>query len=76
VDAALRFVTDLLDPRTIDTARQAFGADVVYVAPTAVEVTGDSAIPQALAEVYADANGARADQAIVQTNRAFHTARI
>lgn len=39
--AALR-----VKPEHIEQARRAFGPDVIYVAPVAIEATGTNAIPQ------------------------------
>lgn len=72
-DAAARVVRDLTDPATLTRAQASFGPDVIYTAPVAAEAKGDNAIPQALAEYYAAATGARTDTEIVQSNAAGHT---
>lgn len=71
-DAAGRLVRDLAEPLA-GYAQEAFGPGSVYVAPHALEATGDNAIPQALAEALANAAGGEADLEIVQTTRVFHT---
>ncbi len=73
VEAAIRFVEAQIDPASVDRARVEFGSDVVFLAPIAIEATGANAIPQILADRYAEALGARSGHGIVQINRAFHT---
>ncbi|MRX32796.1 PLxRFG domain-containing protein [Aminobacter sp. MDW-2] len=71
--AAVRLVSDLIDGDAFDRFAAAFGSDVIFVAPHAVEASGKNAIPHAFAHFLAAATGAEADQRILQVNRAFHT---
>lgn len=50
-----------------------FGPDALYVAPHAIEASGENAIPQTLAAYLAQSQGAADDVGIVQRNRVFHT---
>lgn len=50
-----------------------FGSDVTYVAPHALEATGENSIPQTLATYLAQKNRAADDTAIVQRNKVYHT---
>lgn len=70
--AALRFVRDMIDPKTIAEAEK-FGTDALYLPVVSVEVTGHNKIPRALAEVYAKETGATAVNGIEQVTRAYHT---
>jgi hypothetical protein len=71
-DAAAHLVMDLARPLA-DQARVIFGPDVIYVAPHAVEASGENAIPQVLAGTLALAAGSELDNDIVQATRVFHT---
>lgn len=50
-----------------------FGPDALYVAPHALEASGENAIPQTLAAYLAQSQDAEDDVSIVQRNRVFHT---
>jgi len=69
--AAVDLVRDLAEP--LRTTAERFGSGVIFVAPHALEATGDNAIPQTLAAFLAVASVARSDTAIAQANRVFHT---
>ncbi|MDB5730702.1 MAG: hypothetical protein JWQ03_597 [Variovorax sp.] len=69
--AAVRVVTDLVQPEQIEAA-QAIGP-AVWVFPHAEEASGRNAIPAMLAARYASATGGTIDEEIVQANRVFHT---
>jgi hypothetical protein len=71
-EAAAVLVMDLARPLA-EQARADFAPGTVYVAPHALEASGDNAIPQALAEAVANAAAGEADLDIVQTTRVFHT---
>lgn len=70
-DAAIRLVQDLAPPLLAHTGQ--FGEDAIYVAPHAIEASGENAIPQMLATYLAAMHGARDDTSIVQRNKVFHT---
>ena len=70
--AAFCLVQDLARPLCERAARQ-FPRDACYVAPHAVEATGENAIPTILATTIADEAGADVDSAIVQREQVFHT---
>lgn len=72
VQAALNLVSDLA-VADIYAHRGRFTTDCIFVAPHAKEASGDNAIPQVLAEVAAIVCGAKADQHIVQSTKAYHT---
>jgi adenine/guanine phosphoribosyltransferase-like PRPP-binding protein len=71
-DPAAHLVMDLARPLA-DQARTIFGPDVIYVAPHAVEASGENAIPQTLARATANAADGVTDTDIVQATRVFHT---
>jgi hypothetical protein len=71
LEAAVALVSDLAGPLVEKTLR--FGHEVIYVAPHAIEASGENAIPQTLAVGLAKAHGARHDTDIVQRNKVFHT---
>jgi hypothetical protein len=71
-EAAAGLVMDLARPLA-EQAQTNFSPGVIYVAPHALEASGDNAIPQALAQVIANVAGGEADLEIVQTTRVFHT---
>jgi hypothetical protein len=56
-DLAFRFI--------VDTGKR-FGPEVIFVAPHAIEASGENAIPQALAECMAVITGGTSDKSIVQ----------
>ena len=72
-DAAVQVVRDLVNPESLQQARDTFGPDVIYVPVQAEEASGKNKLPNALAMQYAAATGASVAQEITQTNRAFHT---
>ena len=72
VEAATRLILDLALPFLIETAGN-FHFPACFVAPHALEATGDNAIPQALATACALAAEGTLDVDIVQTTRIFHT---
>lgn len=69
--AAVELVRDLAAPLAEHVKK--FGADVIYVAPHAIEASGENAIPQTLATYLATVTGAIDDSAIVQRNKVYHT---
>jgi hypothetical protein len=71
--AAIRLVADRVKPETVGEVANRFGSGVVFAPVTALEASGQNAIPGALASYYAAAVGARTDTSIVQANRAGHT---
>jgi N12 class adenine-specific DNA methylase len=72
--AAVAVVDDLVPDVDLQRARERFGTDVVYVPVIAEEASGRNKLPNALAELYAQATGAAVEpSAITQVNRAFHT---
>jgi hypothetical protein len=71
LDAAMTLVGDLAEPLVEKTRR--FGNETIYVAPHAIEASGENAIPQTLAVALAKAQSARHDMDIVQRNRVYHT---
>jgi adenine/guanine phosphoribosyltransferase-like PRPP-binding protein len=71
--AAVRLVRGLVSPDLLAAAAQRFRTDVLYTPVIALERNGFNAIPDALAQLYASATGARAGSDIVQANRAYHT---
>jgi adenine/guanine phosphoribosyltransferase-like PRPP-binding protein len=72
-DAALDVVEALVKPQSLQRAKERFGAEAIYVPIVAVETEGHNRLPRALAEYYAYMTGARADEAIHQTNYTAHT---
>jgi hypothetical protein len=71
--AAVRLVTDLVPQKTLDEAAERFGPGAIFAAAHAEEASGRNAIPTTLADLLAAATDGRADDGIVQANRAFHT---
>ena len=69
--AAAQLIGDLAAPLFEQVKR--FGAEVIFVAPHAVEASGENAIPQMLAGYLAQKTGARDDINIVQRNKVYHT---
>lgn len=70
-EAAAQLIGDLAAPLFEQVKR--FGAGVIFVAPHAVEASGENAIPQMLAGYLAQKTGARDDINIVQRNKVYHT---
>jgi len=46
---------------------------VIYLAPHAIEATGENAIPETLAAFLAERHGSQRDASVVQANQVFHT---
>ena len=69
--AAVRLVHALAAPLAEQISR--FEPEVIFVAPHAVEASGENAIPQMLATYLAQKAGARDDVNIVQRNKVYHT---
>jgi hypothetical protein len=69
--AAVKLVHDLASPLVELASR--FGSRVTFVAPHALEASGENAIPQTLAVYLAQRIGARDDVNIVQRNKVYHT---
>ena len=69
--AAVTLVRDLSAPLAEQASR--FGSQVTFVAPHALEASGENAIPQTLAAYLAQKTGARDDVNIVQRNKVYHT---
>ena len=70
--SALNLISDLaLDE--IQNTRDRFARDSIFVAPFARETTGDNALPQVLAEVFASVCGATSDKGLVQITKVYHT---
>jgi hypothetical protein len=72
VDAAIELVSDLAIALIEDVAKK-FPVGMIYVAPHAIEATGDNAIPQVLATALAVFSKGEVDNAIVQATKVFHT---
>lgn len=72
IDSAAVLLRESAFQFIVETGRK-FGRDVVFVAPHAIEATGENAIPQALAACLAVMSGGSADSSIVQRERVFHT---
>ena len=53
--------------------RHRFSSSHIFVSPFAKEASGDNALPQVLAEVFAFLYDAKADQDLVQNTKVFHT---
>ena len=70
--AAVRLVLDLARPLA-DRPPGVHGAETIFVAPHALEATGDNAIPQVLARAVANVADGVVDRDIVQRTRVFHT---
>lgn len=71
--AALRLVQDLVTPEDLQTAKDQFGQNSVFVPVHAEEASGRNKIPIALAAYYAQSVGAALDPNLLQANRAYHT---
>jgi len=69
---ALQLVSDLALAE-IYQFRADFPPGCIFVAPHAREVTGDNAIPQTLAEVYALVCGGKPDRSVHQISKVYHT---
>lgn len=69
--AAFQLVYALAPPLIEQVER--FGPEAIFVAPHALEASGENAIPQTLASYLAQKAGAREDVSIVQRNRVYHT---
>ncbi len=65
--AAAQLIGDLAAPLFEQIKR--FGAEVIFVAPHAIEASGENAIPQMLAGYLAQKTDARDDINIVQRNK-------
>ena len=72
IHSAGRLLRDLAFQFIVDTGRK-FKKDVIFVAPHAIESTGENAIPQALSECLSVVSGGCADKSIVQSERVYHT---
>lgn len=75
-EAAIRLVLHFVNntPKAKIFRNQSFAVDAIFVAPHAVEATGDNAIPEVLASLLAFMHRPRRqDHAIVQLNKVFHT---
>jgi hypothetical protein len=69
---ALNLISDLAW-NEIQINRNRFARDSIFVAPFARETTGDNALPQVLAEVFASVCGASTDKGLVQITKVYHT---
>ena len=67
-----QLLRDLAFQFIVDTGKR-FGPEVIFVAPHAIEASGENAIPQALAECMAVITGGTSDKSIVQRARVYHT---
>jgi hypothetical protein len=70
--AALNLISDLVWLE-INQYKDRFAKDCIFVAPFARESTGDNAIPQVMAEIFALVCGATADRGLVQITKVYHT---
>lgn len=70
--AAARLVRDLAIP-WIERAKVKYPAGCVYVAPHALEATGENAIPQTLAAALSVACQGYLDDRVLQGEKVFHT---
>jgi hypothetical protein len=57
----------------INQHKDRFSKDSIFAAPFARESSGDNAIPQVMAEVFALVCGATADRGLVQITKVYHT---
>ncbi len=73
IGAAVRLVSDLVKPESIEAARAKFGDDVAYLPVMALEASGKNQIPNALARHYVEQAGGMLATGILQTNKAYHT---
>jgi orotate phosphoribosyltransferase len=64
-------VHDLAGPLVEEAKR--FGTNIIFVAPHAMEASGENAIPETLAAYLAHKLGTRDDVTIVQRNKVYHT---
>lgn len=63
----------VIDAELVERVRAAFGSDVIFVAPHALEASDRNKIPNTMAYFLADAVGASSDECVVQGSSAFHT---
>ena len=70
--SALTLVKDLAWD-AIEINRHRFVGRNIFVAPFAREISGDNAIPQVLAELFAHLCNAKTDKDLVQITKVFHT---
>lgn len=70
--SALNLISDLVWLE-INQYKDRFAKDCIFVAPFARESTGDNAIPQVMAEIFALVCGASADRGLVQITKVYHT---
>jgi hypothetical protein len=70
--SALNLISDLVWLE-INQHKDQFTQDCIFVAPFARESTGDNAIPQVMAEIFALVCGATADRGLVQITKVYHT---
>jgi hypothetical protein len=70
--SALNLISDLVWPE-INQHKDRFSKDSIFAAPFARESSGDNAIPQVMAEVFALVCGATADRGLVQITKVYHT---
>ena len=70
--SALNLISDLVWPE-INQHKDRFSKDSIFAAPFARESSGDNAIPQVTAEVFALVCGATADRGLVQITKVYHT---
>lgn len=73
IAAAVKLVSYLVKPSSIEAARAKFGTDVAYVPVMAQEASGKNQIPNALASYYAQQTGGMKASGIYQINKAYHT---
>ena len=69
--AAFELVSELAAPLIVQVRR--FGSETIFVAPHAMEASGENAIPQTLAAYLAQKSDARDDTNIVQRNKVYLT---
>jgi hypothetical protein len=70
--SALNLISDLAWLE-MNQNKTRFATDCIFVSPFARESTGDNAIPQVMAEVFALVCGATADRGLVQVTNVYHT---
>ena len=70
--SALNLISDFVWAE-INQHKNRFSKDSIFVSPFARESTGDNAIPQVMAEVFALVCGATADRGLVQITKVYHT---
>ena len=70
--SAVNLISDLVWPE-INQHKDRFSKDSIFAAPFARESSGDNAIPQVMAEVFALVCGATADRGLVQITKVYHT---